>query len=121
MAWLQNGLYLSTALQGDATFGSVHLSVCAFASALHRAFISKGVQNGWTFKMAVELAVDLFKLLNQIWYCNTVGKNSPIYEVLPQKYMNVRIWAPFHAKVPIERAHLWYVESMSTSLDYIAT
>ncbi len=32
-----------------------------------------------------------------------------------------RIWAPFHVKVPIDRAHLWYVESMSTSLDYIAT
>ena len=32
-----------------------------------------------------------------------------------------RIWAPFHAKVPIERAHLWYVESMSNSLNYIAT
>ena len=24
-----------------------------------------------------------------------------------------RIWAPFHAKAPIESAHLWYVESMS--------
>ncbi len=35
--------------------------------------------------------------------------------------IRIRIWAPFHAKVPMERAHLWYVESMPTSLDYIAT